>query len=125
MKDESYSENLTLFEKEAWNQFCLVVDNFMGNQTHPAYESIIENFISNRYKNLVQGCHQKFSLLALELFPSNMGKVSDEHVERFHQQTEKRYRGRIGKIIMADYCWFLQRGSGTLYNRQAKRTKRI
>ena len=55
-----------------------------------------------------------------------MGEIIDEFGERFHQKTkekENQYQGRITKNMLADYCWFLQRESGTMYKQQAKRLK--
>jgi len=45
-------------------------------------------------------------------FPENLGEVSDEHGERFHQDilaTEKRYQGKWTSSMLADYCWTLKR----------------
>jgi hypothetical protein len=47
----------------------------------------------------------------LDFFPENLGKVSDEHGERFHQDilaTEKRYQGKWTSSMLADYCWTLK-----------------
>ena len=55
-----------------------------------------------------------------------MGEISDEHDERCHQKVKEiknRYQERITKNKLADYCWFLQRESDTMYKRQAKRSK--
>ena len=46
----------------------------------------------------------------LDFFPEDLGKISDEHGERFHQtiQTiEKRYQGRADERMMADFVWLL------------------
>jgi hypothetical protein len=43
----------------------------------------------------------------LDFFPHNLGKVSDEHGERFHQDIavmESRYQGHEGPNMLADYC---------------------
>ena len=48
----------------------------------------------------------------LVLLPSNLGDVSDEHGERFHQDIatmENRYKGKCKPNMMADYCWPLKR----------------
>ena len=54
----------------------------------------------------------------LDFFPTNMGEISDENNERFHQEIKKmgnRYQGRITINMLADYSWFLQRESDTMY----------
>jgi len=47
-----------------------------------------------------------------DFFPENLGEVSDEHSERFHQDimaVEKQYQGKWTSSIMADYYWTLNR----------------
>ena len=46
----------------------------------------------------------------MDFFPEDLVKVSDEHVERFHQTIktiENRYHGRADARMMADFCWLL------------------
>ena len=48
----------------------------------------------------------------LEKFPENLGDVSDEQGERFHQDVKtmgKSYQGRWDQHMMADCCWSLER----------------
>ena len=48
----------------------------------------------------------------LNFFPENLGEVSDEHSERFHQvilATEKRYQDKWTSSMVADYCQTLKR----------------
>ena len=48
----------------------------------------------------------------LDRFPENLGDVSDEQGERFHQDIkvmENRYQGYWNTKMMADYCWSLKR----------------
>ena len=48
----------------------------------------------------------------MEKFPENLGAVSDEQGERFHQdmrEMEERYQGRWYAVMLADYCWSLKR----------------
>ena len=62
----------------------------------------------------------------LDCFPPNMGKISDEHDKRFHQDIKKmenRNQGRITMNKLADNCWFLQRESDIRYKRQVNRSK--
>ena len=50
----------------------------------------------------------------LDFFSPNMGAISDEHGERFHQDIktmEKRYQGRWDASMMGDYVWNLLRES--------------
>ena len=44
----------------------------------------------------------------LDFFQDNLGNVSEEHGERFHQDIqvmEKRYQGRWNEVMMGDYVW--------------------
>ena len=60
------------------------------------------------YKEM--GCRMSLKMLFrhshLEFFPENLGAVSDEQGERFHQDIqamEERYRGVWNEGIMGDY----------------------
>jgi hypothetical protein len=44
----------------------------------------------------------------LDFLPQNLGAISDEHGERFHQDIavmEKRYHGKWSVNMLSDYCW--------------------
>ncbi|EFN78917.1 hypothetical protein EAI_12044, partial [Harpegnathos saltator] len=46
----------------------------------------------------------------LDFFPDNLGDVSEEQDERFHQdikEMERRYQERWNATMLADYCWCL------------------
>jgi len=64
-----------------------------------------------------------------ENFPSNLGNVSDEQGERFHQDIksmEDRYKGRWGSTMLADYCWSLKRVcSNIIHLRQVTKRKML
>ena len=52
----------------------------------------------------------------IDYFPENLGDISEEQGERFHQDIrvmEERYQGRWDCHMMADYCWNLKRESST------------
>lgn len=114
--------------KEKCNGFVQVTEFFLGNKRSPQYESLI-NQLLHAYKQL--GCNMSLKIhflhSHLNFFKENLGAVSDEHGERFHQEIasmEKRYQGKWTTAMLADYCWFLIRETPTSsYNRQAKRTK--
>lgn len=61
----------------------------------------------------------------LDFFPDNLGDVSDEHGERFHQEMktiEKRYQGFWNERMMGDYIWFLTREADPEKNKRKSRT---
>ena len=48
----------------------------------------------------------------LGFFSENLGEVSDEHGERFHQDImhmEKRYQCKWTSSMLVNYCWTLKR----------------
>ena len=50
----------------------------------------------------------------LDRFADNLGDVSEEQGERFHQDIkvmEDRYQGRWDSHMMSDYCWSLMRAN--------------
>ena len=59
----------------------------------------------------------------LDCFPHNLGDLSEEQGERFHQDIktmEERYQGRWDTHMMADYCWNLMRDlPGKKHSRKA------
>lgn len=73
--------------------------------------------LSEMLKNFkVLGCKMSLKLhflySHLDYFPENLGDVSEEQGERFHQdlkEMERRYQGRWTKTMLADYCWNLKR----------------
>jgi hypothetical protein len=80
-------------------------------KTH--YEQVVNNVLE-KYK--VLGCKMSpklyFLFSQLDQFPENLGEVSEEQCERFHQdikEMERRYQGRWSVSMMADYCWMLKR----------------
>ena len=57
----------------------------------------------------------------LDFFPENLGDVSDEHGERFHQEIktiEQRYQGFWDERMLGDYIWFLIRETDPEKNRR-------
>ena len=63
----------------------------------------------------------------LEYFPENLGALSEEQGERFHQDIKimkKRYQGRWNVTMIADYCWCLMRDEQNFKpSRKSKKTK--
>ena len=62
----------------------------------------------------------------LNFFPPNLGAVSDEHGERFHQditKMESHYQGKWNPGMMGDFCWMLLRDiPEEKYTRSSKKT---
>ena len=59
----------------------------------------------------------------LHFFRANLGAVSEESGERFHQDImvmEKRYQGRWDASMMGDYMWGLIRNDDTSHKRKSR-----
>lgn len=126
-KDKKFVTSMNNLESRAWCSFVLVIKNFLGNNKSENYIELVENMLSS-YRDL--GCNMSIKVhylhSHLNCFPENLGDVSDEQGERFHQDMkimEERYQGRWDVHMMADYCWSLQRECNEPHSRKSlKRT---
>ena len=112
-KDLQFAGHMTERELAAWTALVLVIKNFLGNYKASNYAELVSNMLSS-FKNL--GCHMSIKVHYLHShlnhFPENLGDLSEEQGERFHQDIrvmEERYQGRWDAPFLADYCWSLQR----------------
>lgn len=127
MKDEVFDSKLSKAKKRAWVAFVEVCHNFLGNVKSDNYQQIIRELLS-AYKAL--GCNMSLKIhfldSHLDFFPENLGAVSDEHGERFHQdimQIEKRYNGKWSAAMLADFCWSIHRETPMECMKRKKTTK--
>jgi hypothetical protein len=82
---------------------------FLGNHKAENYHEIVSDLLM-AYKAM--GCNMSLKVHFLDFFPENLGAVSDEHEEIFHQDIynmEKRYQGKWSLSMLTDYCWTLKR----------------
>ena len=114
-------------ENSAWKSFRDVVDNFLGKHKSENYKELVHNLIyacQDIKANMSIKMH--FLNSHLDRFPENLGDVSDEQGERFHQdikEMENRYQGRWDEVMMADYCWCLKRETSATHSRLSKKRK--
>ena len=113
IKDEHFIGTMSEPQKNAWLSFKDIVKDFLGNSRAPNYIEIVHKLLET-YKTL--GCNMSIKLhflhSHLDDFPENLGAVSDEQGERFHQDLkviEARYQGRWDEHMLADYCWSIKR----------------
>ena len=113
IRDPEFEKSMTKLELEAWRAFVLVVKNFLGNNKASNYEGLITNMLY-AFKRL--GCSRSIKMHYLfshiDRFPENLGAMSDELGESFHQDIKKmetRCQGRCDTAMMADYCWTLKK----------------
>jgi hypothetical protein len=113
LNDEQFEQSMDDLQLTAWRAFKGICRGFLGNHRASNYTDLVHQLLHS-YKAL--GCNMSlklhFLMSHLDFFPENMGSVSDEHGERFHQDIavmEKRYKGKWSPTMLADYCWTLQR----------------
>jgi hypothetical protein len=73
----------------------------LGNRKAENYHEVVSDLLT-AYKAM--GCNMSLKVHFLDLFPENLGAVSDEHGERFHQDIynmEKRYQGKWNLSMLA------------------------
>ena len=97
IRDLELENSMNEVQLEAWKAFVLVVKNFLGNNKARNYAELINNMLT-AFRNL--GCNMSvkmqyiFSYRPMDRFPENLGSMSDEQGERFHQdmkEMETRY----------------------------------
>jgi len=109
MQDKLFDEDLNETEKNARLSFKRLCKDFLGNHKAVNYQNIVQDLLTS-YKAM--GCNMSLKIHFLEshldFSPENLSKVSDEHGERYHQDTEKQYQGSWTSGMLADYCWTMK-----------------
>ena len=81
---------MTCVEKKAWTSFRHTVHGFLGNQRSENFKDIIEDLIKSFESH---GCRMSIKMhylhSHLDFFKENLGDVSEEHGERFHQDIQR------------------------------------
>ena len=113
LKDIDFEELLNLKELRAWEAFKSVCCGFLGNTRIPDYQACIEKLLKS-YEDM--GCRISLKIhflhSYLNFFPPNLGAVSAEHGERFHQDITKmksNYQSKWNLSMMGDFCSMLLR----------------
>jgi len=113
MQDKQFDEDLNEADRNAWLSFKRICKDFLGNHKAENYQDVAQDQPTS-YKAM--GCNMSLKIHFLEshlnTFPENLGDVSEEHGERYHQgimAVEKRYQGKWTSSMLADYCWTLKR----------------
>ena len=128
VRDKEFVQKMNDKEKAAWLSFVAVIQNFIGNKKAENYDDLVTIMLA-AYRDL--GCNMSIKVhflnSHLDKFPDNLGAVSDEQGERFHQDLmtmEERYQGRWDVRMMADYCWSIKRGcSEAVHKRRSYKRK--
>ncbi|GBM68238.1 hypothetical protein AVEN_268720-1 [Araneus ventricosus] len=108
MKDPVFESKLTKKEAAAWTSFKELEKNFLGKHKAENHRQIVNNLFKGLQNHGVQHVVEiNFLHSYLEIFPENLGSVSDEHGELFHQDisnTGARFQGKWNPKMLADYC---------------------
>jgi hypothetical protein len=109
INDPHFIASMNEIESCAWSSFVLVVKNFLGNKKADNYIQLVEDMLLH-FNRL--GCNMSVKLhylhSHLDRFPENLGDLSEEQGERFHQDIktmEARYQTRWDAHTVADCCW--------------------
>ena len=120
---------MTAVEAQAWVAFTNVVQGFLGNKKDNNYKDIVDELLLS-LRGL--GCRISIKLhylhSHLDKFPDNLGDVSEEQGERYHQDIkvmEDRYQGRWNSYMMSDYCWSLMRANPDALHKRASSRKNL
>jgi len=77
------------------------------------YKGIVAKLLSTlQDKDASMSIKLHFLYSHLDRFPENLGDLSDEQGEQFHQdisEMEVRHQGRWDASMLADYCWSIKR----------------
>ncbi|UYV80722.1 hypothetical protein LAZ67_19001537 [Cordylochernes scorpioides] len=111
-QDGNFQNSLNEVEAAAWNSFRNVRKNFLGSVRVENYRDIVNDLLLS-YKAL--GCNMSLKIhflhSHLDFFPDNLGAVSDEHGERFHQDIssmEKRYQDLSSETGLSVYLGIMR-----------------
>ena len=111
-KDPEFEKTLNTLELRVWHAFEWICSNFLGNFKSNSYREGVAELLA-AYKEM--GCRMSLNMHFLHShfdFQENLGAVSDEQGERFHQYiqaTEERYKGVWNEGMIGDYRWMLYR----------------
>ncbi|GBN96993.1 hypothetical protein AVEN_58281-1 [Araneus ventricosus] len=108
-RDEEFEKQLSEAEKAAWLAFKSVCTHFLGNKEAENYEDLVGDMVKC-FRVICCNTSLKLHVLDshLNFFPQNLGTISDEHGERFHQDIsmiEKRFSERWNRNMLTEYCW--------------------
>jgi hypothetical protein len=86
LSDDLFETTMKIVEREDLNAFKEVIAKFLGNYKDPNYKKIVEKMLE---KFITLGCAMSLKVhflnAHLDYFPENLGAVSEEQGERFHQ----------------------------------------
>ena len=110
-----HDQGFTMNDKEgaARLSFGDVTKNFLGYKKAQNYENLVSNMLlAFHYLGYKTSIKVHFLFSHLDKSPENVGSVSDEQGERFHQDlmtVEECFQGRWDCHKLVDYCCSIKR----------------
>jgi hypothetical protein len=112
IRSVEFDSKLNLTELDAWKSVKDVICGFLGKNRDSEYKAMIDKMIQSfKLQNVNMSLKVHLLKSHQDFFASDLGKITDEHGERFHQTIrtiEKRYEGKSDVKLLADFCWFLK-----------------
>lgn len=109
IRSEKFYKLLPPTAQEAFSNIKQVINGFLGNHRMENFKEIIHNMLMCFERmNINMSTKIHFLHQHLDFFKDNLGKISDEHGERFHQQIkhiEIRFQGKNDEHMLAEYMW--------------------
>ncbi|GBN84852.1 hypothetical protein AVEN_256417-1 [Araneus ventricosus] len=112
MKNLVFESKLSKKEAAAWTSFKELEKKLLRKSQSRKLRQIVNNLLKG-YKTM--GCNMSLKIhflhSHLEFYPENLGSVSDEHGERFHQDFSNMgacYQEKWNPKMLADYFWTLK-----------------
>ena len=96
---------MTGVKAQAWKAFSKVVHNFLGNKRADNFIELVEELLSLQDLGCRISIKVHYFHSHLSEVPANLGDVSEEQGERFHQDVkvmEERYQGQWNCNMMED-----------------------
>jgi hypothetical protein len=92
-KANDFQNSMNVVERNAWTAFKNVIEKLLGNHKDEDYENIVRIMFKNFH---ILGCNMSlkvnFLFSHLNLFPKNLGAVSEEQGERLDQDIKQMER---------------------------------
>ena len=106
IQDQAFTSYMTAVESAAWCSYVSVVRELLGNTKATNYQNLVDLMLRNFHAlGARKNIELRYLFSHLDYFPENLGDVSKEQGERFHQDIkimEERYQGRWDAHIMSD-----------------------
>ncbi len=101
----SYQLATSEYELRAWHSFKWICGHFLGNNKSPTYRDGIQNLL-HTYHKMGYRMSLKIHFLHshLDFFPKNLGAVSNERGERFHQNSFRQWKIATKVFGMKVWC---------------------